>query len=91
MQSFQDLPRRRLRYWCYRFQNAAEGGAKVTGAPKGLQAHVEGLAGFTGWDGFARQWDLDHGPQIAIVRRQFTVQEEWHAKLRQVVPDLPGA
>lgn len=88
-----ELPRRRLRYWCYRLRNAATGGAKSEGIPKGLQPHYERLASFEplgGWAGFGNTWDLGQEDPLTIVTRRFSVEEEWNATLRQVVPELPA-
>ena len=91
MEKLEELPRRKLRYWCYRLKNAAAGGAKATGLPVGLRAHFEGDPVFGGWEAFGDTWDLDQRDPLLIVARRFSVEEEWNATLRQVVPELPEA
>jgi len=57
---FFNLPRRKIRYWCFRFQHEEANQVSSNGAPPGLREHFEKTPGFTGWDQFAVSWDLPH-------------------------------
>ena len=52
MAKYKELPRRKIRYWLYRFRTEATGGAKATNAPRGMKVHFESKPYFDGWDGF---------------------------------------
>jgi len=55
-----DLPRRKVRYWLFRFRNEVIEGVSSNGAPPGLKKHFENLPQFTGWEDFGVRWDLPH-------------------------------
>ena len=77
---------RKVRYWCFRFKNEATGGASADGAPAGLREIFEGQKEFKGWEQFGVTWDVNKGDMVATVPRLYTLEEEWEAVLRQVVP-----
>lgn len=54
------LPRRKVRYWLFRFRNEAVEGTKADGAPPGLKKHFESLPQFSSWENFGVTWDLPH-------------------------------
>jgi hypothetical protein len=55
-----NLPRRRIRYWCFRFRTEELYGTSSNGAPAGLREYFEKIPGFTKWEEFAVSWDLPH-------------------------------
>lgn len=77
-----NLPRRRIRYWLYRFKNEEQGGALSNGSPDGLRDHFERLPGFDGWEQFAVSWDIPHLSNCVKSVTQFGV----CSCSRQVVP-----
>ena len=89
------LPRRKLRYWLYRFRTEAIESVPSNGAPEGLKAYFESLPGFSGWKDFAVKWDVPPGQANEVVPyeimpRKFSVWEEWQATMRAEVKVHPG-
>lgn len=80
-----------MRYFCFRIQNAEQGGAPVTelNIPDGFREYFEGQELFDSWDGFAATWDVKTDDPFKLYKRKFTIHEEWNATLRAVVPELP--
>lgn len=91
MADYENLPKRQIRYWCFRFKTEADGGARATGAPRGLKKHLEDSDGFEGWKRFAISWDVDEENPLVVVPRNFSVWEDWDRTLRRVVKPLPGS
>ena len=99
-----NLPRRKVRYWLFRFRTEAVEGIPANGAPEGLREYFEKYPGFIGWKAFAVSWDLPHIEgclrdlckcaneivPLTPVSRQFSVWEEWDAQLRAEVKIFPG-
>jgi len=93
--TFARLPRRKLRYWLFRFRTQAIQSVSSNGAPKGMREYFESLPGFTDWRDFAVRWDVppgDHGQPVPlqIISRKFSVWEEWQAEMRQEVRVHPA-
>ena len=86
--SWTSMRRRQIRYHMYRIKNEAMGGVAAE-APEGLKEYYEGQPGFEGWKSFAVGWDVGEGDPLKVRPRQFSVEEEWNATLRRVVPVLP--
>lgn len=86
--SWTGLKRRRIRYHLYRIKNEVMGGVPSE-PPFGLKEYYEELPGFGGWLSFAVSWDIAEEDPLKINFRQFSVEEEWNATLRRVVPVLP--
>ena len=92
---FAQLPRRKLRYWLFRFRTEAIQSVSTNGAPKGMREFFEQLEGFTNWKEFAVRWDVPDGDpgrpvQMRIVPRKFSVWEEWQATMRSEVRVHPS-
>ena len=88
----EQLSRRQVRYWCFRWQNEATGGAGAQDAPAGLKAHFESQQFFQaigGWAGFAAQWDVSRQPPWEIVPRDKSVAQEWLEVVTQNAKELP--
>lgn len=93
--SFHQLPRRKLRYWLFRFRTEALQSVSTNGAPSGLKEFFEKLPGFTNWKEFAVRWDVPEGDPgetvpLEIVPRKFSVWEEWQATMRSEVKVHPA-
>jgi len=89
------LPRRKLRYWLFRFRTEAIQSVSSNGAPAGLKEHFERLPDFTNWKEFAVRWDVPQGEPseivpLEIVLRKFSVWEEWQATMRSEVQTHPA-
>ena len=92
---FARLPRRKLRYWLFRFRTEEIQSVSTNGAPEGLKEFFEGLPGFTTWKEFAVRWDVPDGEPrevvpLVIVPRKFSVWEEWQATMRQEITVHPA-
>lgn len=94
MEEFYTLPRRKIRYWLFRFRNEKLEGVSSNGAPSGLKAHFEGQGLFTGWENFAVNWDIPDGepadfvPLIAV-RRYVSVWDEWDQEMMKGTKIIP--
>jgi hypothetical protein len=87
---FKSLPRRQIRYYCFRLRTEVEGGAKAEPLPEGFKEHFEKQEVFYGWRAFGASWDVSKVDPLKAVSRQFTIHEEWNATLRRVTPVAPG-
>ena len=74
--------KRKVRYYCFEKQRG-------NWAPVKLVRYFEAQEGFTGWENFACNWDVEKDNPLKVYYRMFTIHEEWEATLRRVVPDLP--
>ncbi len=86
------MTRRNVRYWLFRKQNEAEGGAKARGAPPGLYRRFEAQPAFVlagGYKSFARTWDVDREDPFKIVPRDRSIAEEWNAHLAETATPIP--
>jgi len=81
--------KRRTRYYCYAMRRKADGENNSVRVPKKLIEYYENLPGFEGWASFSRTWDVQSDSPLEIYYRNFSVDEEWDATLRRVVPELP--
>jgi hypothetical protein len=90
MAEYENLPRRQVRYWCFRFKTEADGGVSAQGAPRGLKQRLEKEDAFEGWKNFAVTWDVDEDEPLVAIPRNFSVWEEWGRTLERVVKPLPG-
>ena len=86
--------RKAKRYQCFRMKTemvAEIEGNKVVKADD-VSEDVLGLEftdGFGGWENFGNTWDLEKEWPFKIYQRLYTLDEEWNATLRRVVPELP--
>ena len=92
--SLLDLPRRDVRYWLFRAKKKEMDGVPLgDDAPPGFRAEIEAMDGFTGWEHFAegapKGWDISTEPPFEIVRRKFSIDQEWEADLAPNVRELP--
>lgn len=84
------MKRSDVRYLLGRIRTQEEGGASAPPSSKEIREYYEKKAGFTGWSGFARQWDVgEEGKHHKIVKRQFTEEQEWNSRLNKLAEELP--
>ena len=86
------MNRRETRYWLFRFKTEAEGGAKATGAPKGLRKFYERQELFKfagGWLAFGGTWDIDEVDISKVVARSESLWAEWNRHCAQVAKAIP--
>lgn len=81
--------RRRARYYCGAMKRKSDGENNTVRVPKKLIEYYESLNGFEGWSQYSRSWDITKEDPLTIYFRTFSVEEEWEATLRRVVPELP--
>lgn len=80
--------KRKVRYLAYAMKaRAIDGNANVE-VPSKFIEHFEGLEHFEGWAGFANVWDVKKSSPLEVYYRDFSVEEEWEATIRRVVPEL---
>ena len=101
---FANMQRRTVRYWLFRFRTESLGGPSSNGSPKGLKKFFEEQDGFNGWNRFAVDWDIPHANgctgdpckcaslivPLVIIKRKFSVWEEWQATVRTEATIFPG-
>ena len=84
--------RRKARYHCFRLRTYAETqqpSIEELGVPFKLIEFYESQSGFKGWNNFGVSWDIGKIENIlTIVKRDFSIHEEWESILRSVVPEL---
>ena len=78
--------RKLVRYWCYRHQTEANGGASADDAPTGFRKYFESQDLFSNWANFAVKWDVADDDPFTLVRRRKSVWREWDEKLVGEVP-----
>lgn len=89
--SIEDRKKRHdIRYACFRVQNYISGGAKAEKKHITLSKKIEKLDGFEGWEKFAVTWDISTVTPIVLVKRKWSVFEEWDQTLKRVTEPLPG-
>lgn len=83
------LPRKVVRYWCFRYRTAEEGGAAANGGPSGLKAFMEGREGFTSWSQFGVTWDVREWEPLVIKARSRSIEVEWNTEAMASARELP--
>lgn len=85
------LLRRKIRYACFRIQTyIINGHPKYDDSHQEIKDKIESLPDFEGWEKFGKTWDIATPDPIIIVKRKWSIEEEWLAILKHVVPVLPG-
>ena len=85
----QDLPRRVVRYWCFRFATEAAGGATAADAPEGLKEHFEALRWFPGWLTFAVKWDVAAADPLDIRPLRRSLEAAWDDVVKAEAKEIP--
>ena len=78
--------RRKIRYACFSTQRG-----ETKNVPKKFKAYFEKQPHFSGWELFGDRWDVTKEDPIKTYPRLLSTLDEWEAKLRMCVPELPGA
>lgn len=78
--------RRKVRYSCFAIQRG-----DTDNIPKKFVDYFESQEHFSGWELFADRWDVTKEDPSITYPRIYSTLEEWEAKLRMVLPELPGA
>ena len=79
-----------VRYACFRMQTYSSGGNKADKKHITLAKKIEKLDGFEGWGKFALTWDVSNMSPIKLVKRKWSIYEEWNQTMRRVAEPLPG-
>jgi len=77
-----------VRYACFRVQNELNGGAKADKEHYKIAKKVEKLDGFGGWKSFAVTWDVSTPNPIVLIRRKWSIYEEWDQTLERITVPL---
>lgn len=91
MQTPSSLPRRKIRYWLFRFQTEATvEDAPATGAPEGLREFYEEQEWFGGWADFSVKWDISEDQSHRIVPLRASLVSTWDEEAYAEARELPG-
>lgn len=80
--------KRKVRYFCFRMKTKTTNGSDEY-VPEKLVSFFENHEGFEGWQNFSKTWDVKADDPRVIWYRDFSINEEWDATIRRVVPELP--
>lgn len=80
--------RHNVRYACFRVQNEKNGGAKAEKEHRTIARKIEKTDGFDGWKNFAKTWDVSTPKPIVIVKRKWSVWQEWNQTLERIAIPL---
>ena len=81
--------KRRTRYYCFSMKTKVTNENNNVRVPKKLINYFETNSGFEGWHNFGVTWDVKKSDPLTIFFRDFSVNQEWDATIRRVVPELP--
>ena len=85
-----ELTRRQVRYWCFRFRTASEkGGAPALGAPRGLRKRFEEHAHFGGWENYGITWDVSDTDPFTLVPLRISLEVQWNTEAMASARELP--
>ena len=79
-----------VRYACFRMQTYCAGGNKPEKNHLTLAKKIEKLNGFEGWGKFALTWDVSTASPIKLVKRKWSIYQEWNQTMMRVAEPLPG-
>ena len=79
-----------IRYACFRMQTYNGGGIRAEKNHISLAKKIEKLDGFEGWGKFAATWDVSEVSPIKLVKRKWSIHEEWKQTMIRVAEPLPG-
>lgn len=77
-----------IRYACFRIQNEKNGGAKAEKAHWKTAKKIEKIEGFEGWRNFAITWDVSMPEPLVIVKRKWSIFQEWNQTLERIAIPL---
>lgn len=78
--------RRKIRYNCFAMQRE-----QPDNIPEKFIKYFESQEHFSGWDLFADRWDVSKDNPSETYPRLLSTLDEWEAKLKMCVPEIPGA
>lgn len=81
--------KRKVRYLCYCMKRKHSGESDNMRVPEKFIEYYQSHKGFEGWTNFAVTWDVVPEEPHVLYARTFSVEEEWNATIRRVVPELP--
>ena len=81
--------KRKIRYYCFSAKNKITNNESLDGIPTKLINHFKALPQFEGWKKFGDTWDVKKSNPLEIYFRDFSINQEWDAVIRRVVPELP--
>ena len=89
---YRELPKRKIRYWLFRFKVESQGGASANGAPIGMREYFESHQYFIGWGKFneSKGWDLSEDNPLDIVPLRVGTNDAWNVELQKNSVPLPG-
>ena len=74
------LPRSRVRYILYSLKN----GNRTPGQDSfEIEKYFESLPEFPGFSAFAVTWDVSPNDPFMLIKRRFSVYQEWNTRLRR--------
>ena len=79
--SLNELNRKQIRYWCFRFYTESTGGDKAVGAPVGLKEHFESLDWFSDWKSFGIKWDVRPENPLDMVPLKQSLESQWNMEI----------
>lgn len=89
MEDLENMLKRQVRYWCFRFRTETEeDGATADDAPKGLRERFEEMEWFQGWSKFGITWDVHDEDPFRIIPLKISLQDQWNAVIEKKVPEL---
>ncbi len=83
------LPKRKVRYWCFRFKTEVLEGVPAEGAPEGLRQYFEALEWFSSWEDFAVKWDVRESNPLVIRPLKENPEEVWNQTVLENAVELP--
>ena len=81
--------KRKIRYYCFSMKTNFEKKNDNIKVPKQFIEYFEKLDDFETWKKFGITWDVKTKNPIEIYYRDFSVNQEWDATIRRVVPEFP--
>src|SRR3990167_7915992 len=78
-----NLTKRQIRYWCFRFRTESEGGSLASGAPEGLKIHFESLEWFSSWKEFSLIWDVKEESPLEIIQLKENAEKVWQKTIER--------
>ena len=72
-------------------QTYEAGGKKPEKKYIDITKKIEKMDGFEGWNKFAVTWDISTVNPIELVKRKWSILDEWNQTLKRVAEPLPEA
>lgn len=85
----EELTRRQVRYWLFRFRTAESGGAPAKGAPAGIRKRFEDHPHFGGWANYGVTWDVSETDSFVLVPLRTSLEIQWNTEAMASARELP--